>query len=125
MLNARVLSTTLGIIFVAVGLVGFIPNPLVSGDGLFVTNGIHNVVHILTGVAFFAILWAVGKESRLIVTVGIAYAVVALLGFLTDGDYLLGIVHINQADRWLHAALAAAIILAGAVASNPTTSADS
>jgi len=35
---------------------------------------------------------------------------VSALGFVTSGDTMLGLVHINLADRWLHVFLAAAIL---------------
>jgi hypothetical protein len=44
---------------------------------------------------------------------GLAYLGVAILGFLTPGDTLLGFIHINQADRWLHLGLAIMILAVG------------
>jgi hypothetical protein len=106
----------LGATFILVGLVGFIPNPLVSSEGIFVTNAMHNLVHVATGGAFLAVLLVPGKIRQGIIAIGIAYAVVAVLGFMTSGEYLLGLVHINQADRFLHVLLAAAILVAGVTA---------
>ena len=51
-MNTRTVSLLFGCIFVAVGLLGFIPNPLVATDGIFAVNGIHNMVHIITGGVF-------------------------------------------------------------------------
>ncbi len=113
-MNTRTISLLFGIIFVAVGIVGFIPNPLVAPDGIFAVNGIHNLVHILTGGIFLvgAIKFP-GSEGRTLKVVGAAYVAVTILGFLTSGNMLLGIVHINEADRWLHLGLAIAIFGAG------------
>ncbi|MEQ8313017.1 MAG: DUF4383 domain-containing protein [Gammaproteobacteria bacterium] len=113
---SKLLALIFGVTFVSVGLIGFLPNPLVSAEGLFVTNTMHNLVHVLTGGAFLLAALMPGRESTLILGIGAAYVAVAALGFLTRGDQLLGIVHINQADRWLHAFLAAAILLAGRIA---------
>lgn len=113
-MNARTVSLLFGFIFVTVGLVGFIPNPLVAADGLFAVNAIHNLVHILTGAVF--LVGAVkfpGKESRILIAVGVAYVAVTALGFLSSGNMLLGLVHINEADRWLHLGLAIAILGSG------------
>lgn len=41
-----------------------------------------------------------------------AYFGVALLGFMTNGESLMGLVHINEADRWLHLGLAIAMLIA-------------
>ncbi|MCA9466557.1 MAG: DUF4383 domain-containing protein [Nitrospira sp.] len=103
MLNSKIICVAFGTVFLLVGLVGFIPNPLVSSEGIFETNLMHNFVHLLTGAAFlFGSVILEGKEQATLKTVTAAYFGVALLGFFTSGNMLLGLVHINEADRWLH-----------------------
>jgi hypothetical protein len=121
MLNSKNITIAFGLTFVLVGVLGFIPNPLVSANGLFEVNAMHNVVHLLTGAAFlFGGLVLEGKEDITLKTVTAAYFGVALLGFLTSGNTLLGLVHINEADRWLHLGLAIAMLAAAYVATRPT-----
>ena len=109
--------------FLLVGLVGFIPNPLVSSEGIFETNLMHNFVHLLTGAAFlFGSVILEGKEQATLKTVTAAYFGVALLGFFTSGNMLLGLVHINEADRWLHLGLAMAMVVAAIGAAQPSNS---
>ena len=110
MTHSKTASQIFGVAFIAAGILGFIPNPIVSPDGIFAVNTIHNFVHILTGAGFLAGA-ALGAPLRTIQVLGAAYMAVAILGFLTTGNMLLGIVHINQADRWLHVGLAAAIVV--------------
>lgn len=113
MLPSKLLANILGITFVAVGILGFIPNPLVSPDGIFAVNTMHNIVHILTGAVFIG-GGMMGAARKTVLGVGIAYVGVTVLGFLTpEGSMLLGMVHINEADRWLHAGLAIAILATG------------
>ena len=112
MLSAKFLTTLFGATFIFAGLIGFVPNPLVAPDGIFAINAAHNIVHILTGVAFL-IGSALGFARMTLLGIGVAYVVVTIVGFLTTGDYLLGFIHINLADRWLHAGLALAILVAG------------
>ncbi len=122
MLNSRNISLVLGFTFVIVAVLGFVPNPLVSAHGVFAVNVAHNLVHLLTGAAFIlGALAFLGKEDRVIQVIGAAYMAVAILGFFTQGDMLLGIVHINQADRWLHLGLAVVILLAGFLFKPATT----
>ena len=102
-------SYTFGVVFLAAGILGFIPNPIVSPDGIFAVNTMHNIVHILTAAAFFAGA-GLGMPQRTIQVLGGAYVAVTIVGFLTSGNTLLGMVHINQADRWLHAGLAVLIV---------------
>jgi hypothetical protein len=42
----------LGSVFVLVGFLGFVPNPIVSPEGMFQTNAMHNLVNLLNGAAF-------------------------------------------------------------------------
>ena len=109
MLSSKFIASVLGATFVLVGLLGFVPNPVVSPDGVFAVNWAHNLVHVLTGLAFLAGAWE-GHARITILAIGIAYVAVTALGFVTTGDTLLGLVHINLADRWLHALLAIAIL---------------
>lgn len=119
-MNTRNASYLMGVVFVAAGLLGFVPNPLVAPEGLFAVNAAHNAVHLLTGTLFLlAPVYCAGREGRAITVIGIAYAAVAGLGFVTRGDMLLGLVHINQADRWLHAGLALVILAAGLLLPQP------
>ncbi|MGI9383729.1 MAG: DUF4383 domain-containing protein [Methyloligellaceae bacterium] len=120
MIPGKVLTVLFGGTFILVGLLGFIPNPIVAPDGLFAVNAMHNLVHVLTGVAFLAGGF-LGYGRRTIMGIGVAYVAVTILGFLTTGDMLLGVIHINAADRWLHAMLALVILLAGFVASHDRT----
>ena len=123
MLNSKIICVAFGTVFLLVGLVGFIPNPLVSSEGIFETNLMHNFVHLLTGAAFlFGSVILEGKEQATLKTVTAAYFGVALLGFFTSGNMLLGLVHINEADRWLHLGLAMAMVVAAIGAAQPSNS---
>jgi hypothetical protein len=74
----------------------------------------HNWVHILTAGVFIAGALYSQKAARVTLqSVAIAYVGVTILGFLTEGHLLLGLVHINEADKWLHAGLALVILVAG------------
>jgi len=114
MIEARLLARILGATFIGTGLLGFIPNPLVSPDGIFAVNTMHNLVHVLTGGAFL-IGASMGKSRATVLGIGVGYVAVTLIGFLTKGHLMLGMVHINEADRWLHAGLAIAILASGYV----------
>lgn len=114
MIDAKLLARVLGATFVATGLLGFVPNPIVSPDGLFAVNTLHNLVHVVTGFVFL-IGASMGKSRATILGIGIGYVAVTILGFLTEGHLLLGMIHINEADRWLHAGLAVAILAGGLI----------
>ena len=122
MMTSKNICIAFGSVFVLVGVLGIIPNPLVSSEGIFEVNAMHNLVHLLTGAAFlFGGLVLTGKEQLTLQVITGAYFGVALLGFLTSGNTLLGIVHINEADRWLHLGLAIGMLAAALTVSKPKT----
>lgn len=106
-LNAKTAAIVLGVVFVIVGLLGFVPNPLVSPTGLFVVNTMHNLVHLVSGIVLLAGAFTTLGARMSLMIVGWAYVAVAIIGFFS-GDMILGIIHQNNADRWLHVFLAAA-----------------
>ncbi len=115
MISAKTIANVFGATFILVGILGFVPNPVVSPTGIFVVNGMHNMVHLLTGLAF---LFGsnLGYARNTTFGIGVYYVLVAILGFLTKSDMLLGIIHINTADRWLHVMLAVVILVGGLLA---------
>ncbi len=122
MLKSKNICIAFGFVFVLVGVLGFIPNPLVSSEGIFETNAMHNLVHLLTGSAFlFGAVVLKGWEHFTLQAVSVAYLGVALLGFVTSGNMLLSVVHINEADRWLHLGLALGLLAAAFAAPRPRT----
>ncbi len=113
-LNAKTAATVLGAVFVLVGLLGFVPNPLVSATGaLFQVNTAHNLVHLITGAALLAGAYGGLGASLMLKIFGVVYAIVAVLGLVMGGPMLLGLIAVNAADHWLHVLLAVVILAAG------------
>lgn len=111
LLTSRNLCLLFGVVLVAVGVLGFVPNPLVSETGLFAVNTMHNLVHIVSGLAFLSGPFAFkGQESQVLMIMSVVYGLVAVLGFFMVGEdaMLLGMIHVNEADKWLHVLLAIA-----------------
>jgi len=104
--------------FYAAAAVGFVPNPLLGPDGLFVANTAHNLVHLLTAVGFTAVALAGTKPSVAFMRAfGAIYALTGVIGFLATGfgghGHLLGVVHVNTLDNFLHVGLGVVIGSAG------------
>lgn len=114
MLTQSTVAKTFGFVFLAVGVLGFIPNPIASVDGIFAVNAVHNVVHLLSGVlALFA--GYAGDESyakTYNVGFGAVYGLVTLLGFLGVG-FVVDLLQLNAADNVLHLLITAALLGAG------------
>ena len=111
--NAKTAALVLGFVFIIVGVLGYAPNPIVGPGGIFVTNQVHNVIHIASGIVLLLGAYSSLGSSLALKIIGVAYALVAVLGFLMPGDMMLGMVAMNAADRWLHVALAIVILYAG------------
>ena len=119
-MNTKTASLIIGIIFLVVGLLGFIPNPVVgnSHDAIFHADAVHNMVHIISGVLFLIFAFAAPARAGLFLKLfGIVYLLLGIIGFATIGDSgmitLLGFLPVNGADNYLHIVLGIVIFLAG------------
>lgn len=125
---AKTLSLVIGIVFLLVGVLGFIPNPIVGEGGLFHTDTVHNLIHLVSGLVFVYVgTKAVSRAATTMKVFGVVYLLIALLGFLTVGEdgtgEILGFIQANSADNWLHVLLGVVILGAGLmVKSNGTMS---
>lgn len=121
---ARTLGMLFGIVFLAVGILGFIPG--ITKDemllGIFHVNAMHSIVHIVSGAVFlFASMAGAGPARLWFKVFGLIYAVVAVLGFMNPTGPVLGMISNNPADTWLHVVLAAAMLLIGFAAPKQAT----
>lgn len=119
-MNTRSASILFGIVFIAVGILGFFPNPIIgeSADAIFHADTVHNTVHIISGVLFLLFAFAIPARAGLFLKIfGVVYLLLGILGLANIGDdgmtELLGFLHVNGADNYLHIALGIAIFLAG------------
>jgi len=105
-----------GIIFIAVGVLGFVPG-VTDGEhllGIFHVNAAHNAVHILSGIVALIAGSAGNHAARIFFRVfGLIYGLVAVLGFVYGNQPILGIISNNMADTWLHVAIAAVSLILG------------
>ena len=109
-----------GAVLLLAGLLGFVVDSQfdtgssVNGDELlgFEVNGIHNLVHIASGLGLLAVA-AKRETARLgAIIFGVVYGLVTLIGFI-DGDTVLGLLPVNMADNVLHLGISALGIAAG------------
>lgn len=128
-MNTKTASLIIGVIFIAVGLLGFIPNPIVgaSHDAVFHADTVHNMVHIISGVLFLIIAFAAPDRAGLFLKVfGVVYLLLGIIGLVTIGSEgmtdLLGFLPVNGADNYLHIGLGIVIFLAGMLPQISTTS---
>lgn len=106
----KVLAILFGLVFVILGIVGFLPQYAPEGKlfNLFAINTPHNLIHLATGVIAVLCGFSSSRASKIFFIVfGLVYAGVAALGFYHGGNMLFDMIAINTADNWLHAGIAA------------------
>jgi hypothetical protein len=111
-----------GIAFLLVGILGFIPGITTDapGDfagedsdaellGLFKVSVLHNLVHLLFGIAGLALARTWDGARLFLIGGGVIYLLLWIVGLIGGLDWL----PTNSADHWLHFALGAAMVAAG------------
>ena len=121
-MTAKTAALAIGLIFIAVGLLGFIDNPIIydSETAIFHADRTHNLVHIVSGVLFVLIALASPASAKtFLILFGIVYLAIGvggLMSFGTEGmGKVLGFLHVNGNDNLLHVGLGVVIFLAGIV----------
>ncbi|HEX7745241.1 MAG TPA: DUF4383 domain-containing protein, partial [Micromonosporaceae bacterium] len=114
--GARTLAWLAGATFLLVGLLGFVPGVTTNlGDmqfsghesgaklfGLFQVSVLHNLVHLLYGVAGLALARTVAGARVYLLVGGAIYLVLWLYGTLVGRNSGANFVPMNRADDWLH-----------------------
>ena len=115
-MSLKKIAVIFGVVFVAVGVLGWVPavNPGGKLLGLFDVNTAHNLVHLVTGIIAILVGMSSDKASKMFFQVfGVIYALVAVLGFYSGDQPLLGIVSNNGADSVLHVVIAVVALYLG------------
>jgi hypothetical protein len=109
-----------GLALLLAGVLGFVVDSTfdtgsgIDGDKLvvFEVNGIHNLVHIASGLLLLAASPKRARARAVAIAFGLVYGVVTIIG-LIDGETVLGLLPVNPADNVLHIALSALGLISG------------
>lgn len=119
-MTSKTIALLIGVVFIAVGLLGYIDNPIVgdSDNAIFHADSTHNMVHIVSGVLFILVAMAApAAASGFMIVFGLVYLALGVLGMTSIGDQgmttLIGFLHVNGNDNYLHIALGLVILIAG------------
>ena len=105
-----------GIVFLLVGVLGFIPGITTHyGDmsfaghdsdakllGIFQVSILHNIVHLLFGIAGLALSRTWEGARNFLIGGGVIYLVLWVYGLVTGQNSNANFVPVNTADDWLH-----------------------
>lgn len=118
---ARTWSLIAGAVLILVGILGFLPNPVVGErDALATTDGMHNIVHIVTGLVALGIYMTASPASRpgALIGFGILYAVIFLAVLISPNLFGLFAVPANATLHAIHFSLAVVSLWLGYSARN-------
>ncbi|MGN6089989.1 MAG: DUF4383 domain-containing protein [Actinomycetales bacterium] len=125
-------ALVVGLGFLLVGVLGFIPGITTNYSdmsfaghtsdakllGIFEVSILHNVVHLLFGIAGLVAARTSASARTFLVGGGVIYLVLWLYGLFIDKESAANFVPINTADNWLHFGLGVGMILLGLLLSH-------
>jgi Domain of unknown function (DUF4383) len=121
---AQTLALVFGVAFLGAGVLGFIPGITTDlGDikfagkdspsellGIFQVSILHNIVHLLFGIAGVALSRTTANAKMYLLYSGVIYVVLFIYGLIVGSGDDANFVPVNGADDWLHLVLAVGLL---------------
>ena len=109
-------AAAVGAVFLLVGILGFVPGITTAYGsmefaghqsdakllGIFEVSILHNIVHLLYGIAGLAMAKTASGAKNYLLWGGVIYLVLWLYGLFIDKQSAANFVPLNTADDWLH-----------------------
>ncbi|MEV0074500.1 DUF4383 domain-containing protein [Amycolatopsis sp. NPDC050768] len=125
----QLIAAVVGAVFLAVGVLGFIPGVTTHYDqlswaghdsgalllGVFAVSVLHNIVHLAFGVAGLALSGTARGARGFLLGGGVIYLVLWLYGLIIDHGSAANFVPVNTSDDWLHLGLGVGMIVLGLI----------
>jgi hypothetical protein len=125
----RTVAMVVGVVFLLVGVLGFIPGVTAHyGDmqfaghdsgaellGVFQVSILHNIVHLLFGIAGIAMARRRDTARLFLIGGGAIYLLLFLYGLIIGHGSDANFVPLNSADNWLHLVLGLGMIALGLI----------
>ena len=116
-----------GGLFILIGVLGFIPGVTTdyalldwagphSGAklfGVFAVSGLHNVIHLISGVVGVALARTYAASRAYFLGGGLVYLALWLHGLFMNQGSRANLLPVNGADNWLHFGLGIGMVLLG------------
>ncbi|MDQ0754246.1 membrane-bound ClpP family serine protease [Arthrobacter sp. B3I4] len=117
-------AQAVGAVFLLVGILGFVPGITSHYDtlglaghgsealllGAFQVSVLHNIVHLLFGIAGLLMARAHNQARNYLLFGGAIYMILWIYGLLIDQESAANFVPVNSADNWLHLVLGLGMI---------------
>jgi Domain of unknown function (DUF4383) len=121
---AQHLALLFGVALLGAGVLGFIPGITTNLDdiefagkdspsellGIFQVSILHNIVHLLFGIAGIALSRTAATARMYLLYSGVIYVALFVYGLFVASDDDANFVPINNADDWLHLVLAIGLL---------------
>jgi hypothetical protein len=121
---AQILALLFGVASLGAGVLGFIPGITQDlGDikfagndspaellGIFQVSILHNIVHLLFGIAGIALSRTTVNARQYLLYAGVLYVVLFVYGLFVGADDDANFVPIDNADDWLHLVLGVGLL---------------
>jgi len=131
----QVVGLAVGIVFLLVGVLGFVPGITTDYDqltfaghhseakllGLFMVSVLHNLVHLAFGIVGIATSRSSTGSRNFLIGGGVVYLVLWVYGLLVDQTSAANFVPMNNADNWLHLGLGVGMVVLGVLAARAST----
>lgn len=128
-------AQVVGALFLLVGVLGFIPGITTGYEslafaghdsealllGIFQVSILHNIVHLLFGVAGLLLTRAPAQSQNYLIGGGAVYLVLWIYGLVIHQESAVNFVPVNSADNWLHLILGLGMIALGVALGRRTT----
>jgi Domain of unknown function (DUF4383) len=122
--NVQKAAAIVGVVFLLVGVLGFIPGITTNFSdlsfaghesdarlfGLFQVSILHNIVHLLFGIAGLALARTAAQARTYLVFGGVIYLVLFVYGLIVGQESAANFVPVNTADDILHLILGIGMI---------------
>ncbi|GHF47554.1 hypothetical protein FHX82_001431 [Amycolatopsis bartoniae] len=120
-------ALVVGVVFLLAGILGFIPGITTHYDqltfgghhsgalllGVFNVSILHNLVHLVFGIAGLVLARGPGGSRGYLVIGGFIYLLVCVYGLVIDNHSAMNFLPVNGADDWLHFGLAVGMVALG------------
>lgn len=122
--NVQKAAIVVGVVFLIVGILGFIPGVTTNYDqlsfashhseamllGVFQVSVLHNIVHLLFGIGGIALARTQSSAKNYLLWGGFIYLLLWIYGLIIDHDSTANFIPLNNADNWLHLVLGIGMI---------------
>jgi len=115
---AKTIASLVGVVFILVGIVGFL-QPHLLGAHL---GTVHNVIHLVSGAVslYFGTKGTLGQARTFCIVFGLVYGLLGVVGFVVGELNLPGPLMLGKIDHCIHV-LIALLYLIGGFATRPQT----